>query len=535
MSISRPNILLIIADQLRADHLGCYGNDIIRTPHIDSLSRRGVTFDRFYVASPICMPNRATLMTGRMPTLHGVRSNGIPLLQRNVTFAELLRAHGYRTGLIGKSHLQNILDASPVVNRSVWSGHAASPGLGEAVRDVVTGSEYEQEIESRWNNPAHRVQTPYYGFDHVEICDGHGDEAYGDYSHWLEARCPQAAALRGPANALPDDRYVCPQAWRTRLPEELYPTTYLADRTIEYLWACAAADDGAPFFLQCSFTDPHHPFTPPGRYWDMYDPDHIKAPATCKAPAPDAPPHLQWLHAERAAGKTNLNTPRAIAINEREAREATALSYGMLTMIDDAVGRIFQTLESCGLADNTLIVFTSDHGDLMGDHGLLFKHPLHYQGLVRVPFIWAEPPLSAPRPKRCAQLFGTLDIAQTLLDRTSIAPFNGIQGRSLLPCLRDDMSGHGHDAILIEEDGQRIWGGFDRPVRCRTLVNERWRLTIYLGADWGELYDLRNDPEEARNLWFLPDYRAIRADLVEILAFKMIDAQERSPLPTRLA
>src|SRR5215207_974621 len=115
--IERPNFLFFITDQLRADHLGCYGNGTIRTPAVDSLAARGVSFDRFYVASPVCQPNRATLMTGRMPSLHDVRSNGIPLSMEAVTFVDLLRDAGYRTALIGKSHLQNFTDWDPLIKR----------------------------------------------------------------------------------------------------------------------------------------------------------------------------------------------------------------------------------------------------------------------------------------------------------------------------------------------------------------------------------------------------------------------------------
>jgi arylsulfatase A-like enzyme len=275
-----PNILFFITDQLRADHLGCYGNPTIRTPAIDQLAARGVSFDRFYVASPVCQPNRATLMTGRMPSLHGVRYNGISLSRNVTTFVDLFRASGWKTALIGKSHLQNMTGTPTVVPAPKPApGYRPPPaGLEEAAKDDRHDDAYDQENGIAWDrNPQRNFHLPYYGFDHVELCSGHATEVHGSYTGWLRARKPDADRLRGPENALPSD-YVLPQAWRTSLPEELYPTAYVVERTLAFLDDHGRARDGAPFFLQCSFPDPHHPFTPPGRYWDMYRPQDMALP-----------------------------------------------------------------------------------------------------------------------------------------------------------------------------------------------------------------------------------------------------------------
>src|SRR6266545_901878 len=143
---TRPNFLFLITDQHRADHLGCYGNAIVRTPHIDSIAARGVTFDKFYVANPICMPNRATYMTGRMPSVHGVRHNGLPLSLDAVVFTDILRAAGYRTALIGKSHLQNMEDMAPMLTAEVRPDRARIDALSEARHSRIDGPEYEQEV-----------------------------------------------------------------------------------------------------------------------------------------------------------------------------------------------------------------------------------------------------------------------------------------------------------------------------------------------------------------------------------------------------
>ena len=386
----RPNFLFIITDQHRADHLGCYGNTVLRTPNIDALAARGTLFERFYVASPVCMPNRATWLTGRMPSLHRVRSNGIPLHFSNVTFPELLRASGYRTALIGKSHLQNMTDRPPAQGPDDPAlTHVA--GFDEATRARVDTADYEQERRSRWRDPDHRIKTPYYGFDEVELCNDHGDGTFGDYERWATLKEPLLERLRGRVHATPDSRYAAPQAWRTCVPEELYSTHYIAERAIG--WINRHADEHAtePFFLALSFPDPHHPFTPPGRYWDLYSPDDVAAPPTCRPPDAATPPHVRWLHAERAAGRAVLDTAMPFAVTLREAREAIALTYGMIGMIDERIGRVLAALERTDLAPHTVVIFTSDHGDFMGDHGLMLKGALHYQGLIRVPFIWADP------------------------------------------------------------------------------------------------------------------------------------------------
>lgn len=167
-----PNILLFINDQHRADHLGCYGNDIVQTPNIDALAARGARFDKFYVSCPICMPNRATLMTGRMPSLHGVRQNGIPLSPQATVFPRLLRAAGYRTGPMGKSHLQSI-SAKPVTTGPPVPDPARiqPPGdLAEARRGLWSDGRYDQELPTTWaGEQGFEPALPFYGFDEIAL------------------------------------------------------------------------------------------------------------------------------------------------------------------------------------------------------------------------------------------------------------------------------------------------------------------------------------------------------------------------------
>ena len=522
----RPNFLLIITDQHRADHLGCYGNSVVKTPHIDAIAARGTRFEQFYVATPICMPNRATLMTGRMPSLHGSRHNGIPLSLDATTFVEALAAVGWKTGLMGKCHLQN-MSANPP-ERGMPELDPALIALPANLREAerIRDGLYNQELRPIWlENPDHDLTLPYYGFQKVDLTVGHGDRVTGHYGRWLEERLPGGLAMQGPKNQLPGNDYGAPQAWRTAIPEELYPTSYVAETTCDFLENHAKDGGDAPFFIQCSFPDPHHPFTPPGQYWEMYPPGDMALPPSFHSERP-LPPHLALLHKERDAGKARRGGQRAFAISDSEVREAIALTYGMITMIDDAVGRVLATLTATGLDKDTVVIFTSDHGDFMGDHQLILKGALHYQGLVRVPFVWADPSAPAGGAVR-GDLGGTLDIARTILARAGVAPYNGIQGRDL-------MSGAEPSRRMVIEEHQRAgYMGLGDGFRVRTLMDGRHRLTLYDDANgFGELYDLANDPLEQGNLYGEPEARALRQALSEALLHEMIQATDTSPLAT---
>ena len=222
----RPNILLFITDQHRVDYLGCSGHPVLKTPHIDSIAARGVRFTRFYVATPVCMPNRSTLMTGRMPSVHGVRSNGSPLSLHSNTFVDALRASGYATALVGKSHLQNFGPYPPIVKRPPPrpGDQVLDAEFAEAKKAIAGDGPYDQEHPKRWEaGHDFPIQLPFYGFQHVDLCTAHGDEVGGHYYVWLKSQRPDADALRDRKNQLPHD-YVCPQAFRTPIPAVKFPS-----------------------------------------------------------------------------------------------------------------------------------------------------------------------------------------------------------------------------------------------------------------------------------------------------------------------
>ena len=525
----RPNFILFITDQHRADFLGCYGHPVLRTPHIDSIAAKGAAFNRFYVASPVCMPNRATLMTGRMPSVHGVRSNGIPLSMQAVTFVELLRDAGYRTALVGKSHLQNFTSWPALVKRPPPRPeyHEPSRGLTQALRNDLDRAEYEQETPEYWNAKEARVKTPFYGFDHVTLVRAHGDEAGGDYDRWLAERDPKAKALLGPKNSLPHD-YRVPQAYRTAIPAELYQTAFIGDRAEAYL---RTAEPDAPFFLMASFPDPHHPFNPPGKHWDLYKPEQFEPPEAFRRNDWTPPPLIRNIIAERETGKANLAGMNTIAVTAREAQEARALTCGMIACIDDAIGGVLRALEDSGRGENTVVIFTSDHGDHLGDHRLMLKGAEHYQSIVRVPFIWSDPQRANP-PARTDALASTMDISATVLDRARIEPYSGIQGRSLLPALDGERP---REDVFIQYDHQHPSPGADAPPRVHTLIDGRYRVSVFHGVGWGELYDLEADPGEFDNLWDDPAHAKTRAAMTERLLLTEIEHVDRVPLPTRRA
>jgi len=515
----RANFLIFIVDQMHASWLGCTGHKVVRTPHIDSIAAGGTVFKDFHVALPVCMPNRASLMTGRMPSVHGVRYNGLPLPRRAKTFVDVLAKAGYDTALIGKSHLQPFTDKAPLSRE-------------DSVERIVPEA-WEPESEAyRQEEPAAYAgaedtpfDDPYYGFQHVKMVTGHGDRCGGHYAQWFRRTHPDWPALHDPANELPHD-YTCPQAYRTPVPETSYPTAWIGDRAVEYL--AGRGDD--PFCAMVSFPDPHHPFNPPGKYWDMYDPEDFSIDLPYEA---HHNPPWPLEHAQRQWEKGEAPPIPQIAFRagDRQVKEAMALTAGMISMIDDQIGRVLQALESNGQYENTVIVFTSDHGDYLGAFNLLLKGPMQHHSITRVPFIWSDPERRAPQ--RTQALASTIDISASVLDRAGLSPHWGMQGQSFLASLRSDAPHR--EALFIEHNDAGPRMGLTRPARVRTLRTHDWRLSLYANETWGELYDLRADPDETRNLWDDPSASAIKGELALKLAQQLSQQMDESPRSNRLA
>jgi arylsulfatase A-like enzyme len=357
------------------------------------------------------------------------------------------------------------------------------------------------------------------------VVTGHGDAVDGDYREWLRAKNANALSLLGPENSLQHD-YGVPQAYRTRIPEELYATSYLGERAAAYLKA--RKGDAAPFFMTLSFPDPHHPFNPPGRYWDMYKPEQFPVPEAFRRNDWTPPPLVQQALDERDSGKANLAGMRTIAATAREAQEARALTCGMIACIDDAIGGVLKALDESGERDNTVAIFTTDHGDHLGDHRLLLKGCEQYQSILHVPFIWADP--AGDGRTRTDAIGSTIDIPATILDRARIQPYVGMQGKSLLPAMGPN-GAPVRDCAFVQYEHQMADTDVDSMPRWHSIVDARYRMTVMSDSGEGELYDLERDPGEFDNLWDQGEHAATKARLMERLVQLEIEHTDTVPYP----
>jgi arylsulfatase A-like enzyme len=517
----RPNFLFIVTDQHRPDHTGFGGNEVLRTPNLDRIAARGVVFTRALVANPICMPNRSSIATGRVPSVHGTRTNGIPLDWGAHTFMRSLLERGWHTAQIGKCHLQNM-----GILRAARDALLRNTLPGDAVRSGWPAGWDEWEDLERHRREKVQVPRDYYGLAEVDFVVDHSDFCGGHYHQWLLEQGVEPAKIQGRENAQPFDAK-SKQVWKTSVPTELYSTRYITQKCVEFLERRARAPE-TPWLLFCSYPDPHHPFTPPGRYFDLYDPAKIPLPETFDDPHADSVPHLRRLIASRGSERT-LITP--FAPTAEQLRQMAAAEYGMLTLVDEGVGAVLDALERSGQAARTHVIFTSDHGDMFGDHGLMLKGAMHYQGCVRVPLVFAGPGIA---PGVSHSLASSLDLAQTALELAGVPAHHGMQGVSLAPLLANP-SAKVRDHVLIEEEQMADMLRVGRPLRMRTLVTEDSRLTLYDGSEEGELFDLERDPRELANLWSRLDARNRRSELLERLARLQMEYSDPSPKQSYVA
>ena len=218
-------------------------------------------------------------------------------------------------------------------------------------------------------------------------------------------------------------------------------------------------------------------------------------------------------------------------LGEQQLKEAMALTAGMMAFIDDAVGAILRSLEQTGQMENTVICYTADHGDYLGDFNMLLKGALPFRSITRVPFIWSDPDRRTASSSDA--LCSTVDLAATLLERVGLKPFNGNQGLSFLP-VTTGVDGQRKEALIEYNDGSKRLG-FEEPARVRSLVTADWKYTVYRDQPWGELYNVRNDPDETENLWDSPEHQATRAKLSERLNHHLIAQMDESPHADRAA
>ncbi|MEM7275503.1 MAG: sulfatase-like hydrolase/transferase, partial [Actinomycetota bacterium] len=460
-------------------------------------------------------PNRSSNLTGRLPSAHGVVFNDRSLDPGTTTFVGRLAAAGYRTDHIGKAHLQIHGRALFPTPEEASVGHLGWPPGWDTLEDAARYVE---------DDPG--PVREFYGFDRAEFCLGHGPNVGGHHLRWALTRGFDPSTAGGGPNGPAATR--SPHWWQVLQPvydEGFHSTEFVTARTVELIEQGAGGDQ--PWFLFASYPDPHHPFAPPGPWYDRHDPADMVVPASFDDPVDDLPRFLREM-----AISPGARGP--MRIGEAALRAAMAAQYGAIECIDAGVGRMLGALEASGQADDTIVVFTADHGDMFGDHGFMLKGGLVFEGTTRVPLLIARP---GGAGTRTSSLASSLDLGPTMLDLLGIDGFDGIQGVSLVPLL-DRPAAEVRDHVLIEEDvpSYGIWAN-PVPEHSRTIVTADARLTRYSTGE-GELYDLVADRGERRNLFGHGDGRVLRTDLTEQLAEAMIGAAdlarpEPGPAPPR--
>ena len=435
MKDDRPNILLIMADQMRGDCLGVEGHPVLQTPQLDALAETGVRFHRAYSACPVCVPARRTLMTGTRPCTHGVVMNHSKLLNGPTLPGELSRA-GYQTHLVGKLHLWP--------KRKLYGFHSAD-----------------------WSDT---VAAPY-GTDN-------------DYVRFLRRE-----GLTSPNPAMANGVGTC--SWMTRpwhLEERLHFSNWCADRAIEFL---ERRDPTVPFFLKVSFYHPHQPCTPPPVFYERYMNRDLPEPYVgewariYEGPRRGLPVENQW----------------RVFLDPAVMKQYRAGYYGSISHIDEQIGRILWavSLKEIEERKNTIVVFTSDHGEMLGDHQWLRKRSA-YEPSARIPFLFNFPAsMGIDQEKTLSEPVELMDVMPTLLDAAGLAIPGTVEGRSLLPLLMGKNDGwreylHG-ECSDVPSSGSGM-----------QYLTDRRRKYIWLPGQGREQYfDLENDPREMVDLIGKPE------------------------------
>ncbi len=449
------NILMILTDQQRKDSLGCYGNPVCQTPNLDRLANEGIRFERHYAANPICMPSRLSIFTGQRPASHGLWTNGLLLPHEKPTLAAELAAQGWQTASIGKIHF------------TPFGGEGEHRECGAYWRKSGDGFD--------WNGP-------YWGFEHVELTIGH-TAALAHYGRWFRKKGGTEEMLK--RRSPPND----PEAGARDIPPELHDSAFVAERACRFL---KNRNRAKPFLLAASFPDPHHPFDPPRDTAEKYLGGEVIPPDGSPEDLETRPPRYkahfrgEWSR----AGPKKASHPDGLS--KEQTRNRIALTYAMAGLIDQNIGKILGTLKKENLLENTIVVFTTDHGELLGDHGLWAKGPFFYESLINTPLI-----ISAPgfRDGRVSQaLFSDLDLVPTLCDLAGApVPFYA-DGKSQLPHFENPQKTV-RDGCLTEYRN----GYGEQDCAAAVLTTRDWK---YVRSQTGEeeLADLKNDPLEKENI-----------------------------------
>lgn len=475
----RSNILWICTDQQRQDTLGCYGNPFVTTPNIDRLAANSMVFENAFCQSPICTPSRASFLTGRYPRTTRDRQNGQNIPADEVLVTRLLADSGYTCGLSGKLHLSTCQPkACPDTERRIDDGYSIF----------------------HWSHHP----SP--------------DWPTNEYGIWLKSKDVDFhTPFRG------DSRYV-----REGMPEEHHQTKWCVDRAIDFFRA--AAGHGRPWLFSVNIFDPHFNFDPPRSYLEPY------LERLAEIPLPN------YVEGE-LAGKPRFQQPEWRALygyqgphnfdemTGEDHRMCRAAYWAMCDLVDAQIGRLLDALAESGQADNTIVIFMSDHGEMLGDHGLYYKGPFFYEPAVNVPLIVSWP--DRIEPGRSKALVELQDLAPALLEAAGLEPHPGMQAKSLLPLLLGETDiDHHQDDVYCEYYNGMPSKAEEHGAFATMLRDEHWKMVVVHGWDTGELYDLEEDPWESKNLWDDPAYRGYKLAMMKRLCDRM--AFMCDPLPERL-
>ncbi len=490
--MSSPNLLFIFTDEQRADTMAAYGNRKIHMPNLDRLASQSCVFEHPYVTQPVCTPSRSSILTGLYPHTTGCTENNIPLRTETPCLPEMLSSRDYVTAYHGKWHLGD----------EIFAQH----GFQEWV-----------SIEDFYMR--------YYS-------EGRDRSARSSYHHWLLAN-----------GFAPADGETFTRNEASRLPEEFGKPAFLAREASRFI----RENSRRPFALFVNFLEPHMPFFGPRD--DQYDPASIPLPPNFSAfPSEDQPLKARFFHLlwrDRGISGLPLKT-------EADWRRLIANYWGLCSLVDTHVGTILETLEDCGLAEDTIVVFTSDHGDMMGSHRLLAKCVM-FQEAVRVPLIIRLP--GQRRPKRIAGPVSQIDLVPTLLDLMGQPIPPHLQGKSLAPLLGSSSPQTSED-IFIEWNGPNTEAGsavgrvnmldFASRIAPPEEIEEARRdpvRTVITPDGWKfncsplgehELYNLNDDPLEITNLACKSDLRPLMEQLAERIRAWQRRAQDAAQIPSPL-
>ena len=471
---NRPNFIVVTTDQQRYDTLGVTGNRTVSTPNFDALAGGGTLFTRAYTQNTVCIPARACLHTGRYTHQHGCQYmeaeiDTTPVLPHwETTFMERLQAAGYRTGACGKIHM---MEPKGYHETQLCGGKGArwTQPIGQDIGPGPLGQQYAAWLEER--RPG----------GYMEI--------------YKQRQQPEYKARKTAiVNVLEEDEYV---DW------------WIAEMAREFMQR-RRQEQREPWMLWIGFCGPHGPMDPPRRYAEMYPVEEMPIPDTYTSDLADKP---QWMR----------RPPRGPVSDEERitVQRVIAYYYAMMTQIDDMVGRVLQTLEEQGFADNTVIITTSDHGEMLGDFGRMGKG-VFLEPVVHIPTICHVPePLrsAAGQPATCDAVTETFSVAATVLDYAGIEAPPEMQAPSLRPILQGEADGARGMALTEYVDNNRGRAGV-----C--LTTERHKYCNW-GADCiGELYDLQEDPGELRNLWEDPGQAPVRQEMADLLLDRMLHSME---------